>query len=206
MDPPKLVAVAGPSGSRKTESCHRIKTQHHPSVIELISLDDFYKDQELFPKDTGWINWELPSCLDFGTLYRVLKTLKENRPAESPTLDHQSGKRGTRIVEPAPVVLAEGFLILHEPRIRRLFDLKIFLEVPESLQIRQRLEKDPTCDPEYVKRVVIPCFRLYGAAAGLHADWIFRGDQPAKAIARQIIHAIHETFGSQIDFKPHTPA
>ena len=202
MTQPKIMAVAGPSGSRKTESCRKIQAAH-PDAVELVSLDDLYRDQEKFPRVNGWINWELPRCINFSQLNRILRGLKQNQAVECPTIDHKTGRRGNRIVEPKPLILVEGFLMLYWKSTRGLCDSSVFLEVAPALQFEQRRQKDPDCDPEYIRRVVIPYFQIYGAQGYNYAEWIIRGDQTAREIARSIVHAIHQKFGNFIDYARH---
>jgi uridine kinase len=44
--------------------------------------------------------------------------------------------------QPQPIVLVDGLWLLSLPRIRTLFDLKIFLDVPAELRCQRRLARD----------------------------------------------------------------
>ena len=59
----------------------------------------------------------------------------------------RGGKRELRLretvrVEPKPAVIVEGILVLYEPELRDLMDLKIYVDTDPDLRILRRLERD----------------------------------------------------------------
>lgn len=71
-------------------------------------------------------------------------------------------------VLPAPVVLVEGLFVLHHAAIRERFDLRVYVETPEELQLERRLKRDLEergYGPEAVRyqweHHVLPAYREY---------------------------------------------
>jgi uridine kinase len=70
--------------------------------------------------------------------------LKAGRAVELPVYDFTTHTRTaqTRRVEPQPIVLVEGILIFADPRLRKLFDMKIFVDTDPDIRFIRRLQRD----------------------------------------------------------------
>lgn len=208
---PFIVAIAGPSGSGKSKVSEYLQAKF--SDVLHLSLDDYFKDPRTFPKCGKWINWELPDNLDFNHLSRDLTQLREGRQARVPdTLNPTTYERRTRIVEPCAIVIVEGFLVLYDENTRRLFDCKIFIDAPEELQIKRRLERtvgflathkiyvaehtevrDPDSIEQYIRLVVVPNYRKYVLPTKKYADYVVDGSSVIENVVLKV-KAIIEKF------------
>jgi len=56
--------------------------------------------------------------------------------------DRRTGETFT--IEPSRVILVEGILIFVEPQLRKMFDVKIFVDTDPDLRFIRRLERDIT--------------------------------------------------------------
>ena len=182
---PYLVGIAGPSASGKS-TVSKMLIERYPSAAR-IDLDDFFFDKDTFPIHNGWSNWELPENLDFSKFYFTLSALIEGRSMTVPDYSKKEGKAiGEKIVRSKDMIIAEGFYLFNDKRVRDLFDLKIFLDLPEDIQLKRRLERQPDLDPRYFTEVIVPFFRKHGLPAKKHADFVINASRDIDKVAEDI--------------------
>lgn len=142
---PKLVGVAGGSGSGKTYFAKELQRRLGFGVCEIVYQDNFYIDQSAkFDFDGGSVNFDHPESIDFALLAEKLSELKAGKPVNIPVYDFATHKRSEESlkVKPKPVILVDGILIFHASKVRRLFDDLIFFDTPEELRFQRRLQRD----------------------------------------------------------------
>lgn len=142
--PAKLVAIVGGSGSGKTWLADRLH-QVLGEVSGRLSLDHFYRDRSyLCPRLRERINYDHPRAIDWPYVEKVLNDCKSGRETEVPRYDFSNHTRLTYAVawRPAPVTLMDGLWLLQRPAVRRLFDLKIYVDCPARLRAHRRMERD----------------------------------------------------------------
>ncbi|OJV99898.1 MAG: uridine kinase [Chloroflexi bacterium 54-19] len=142
---PLIIGVAGGSGSGKTTVAQHIVDNIGPEQVALLEHDSYYKDQSnLSPQERLSVNYDHPDSLDNALLVRHLQELKAGRAVEVPTYDFKLYSRTpeTIRVEPKPVIVVEGILIYVDPRLRKLMNLKIFVDTDADLRFIRRLQRD----------------------------------------------------------------
>ncbi len=75
-----------------------------------------------------------------------LTRLSRGETIEKPTYDFAAHTRaaGTVTIPRKDVVLVDGILLFVEPRVRELFDIKVFVDVADDVRFIRRLERDIT--------------------------------------------------------------
>lgn len=175
MNSPLFIGIAGPSGAGKTTLAEHI-TQKFPRVAH-IKLDNFYKDISLFPMYEQWINREAPENLYWDDFHKALSSLKRGVAAEVPHYNRASGIRdGVDILPPADVVLVEGYLLYFDPRVRDMFDVRLFLHVSTETQYQRKKSRWPEMDDSYFHNVVVPMFDMHGSHGARHAHHVLNGE------------------------------
>lgn len=142
---PKIIGIAGGSGSGKTYFANKLKIFLGDEKCHLILQDDYYHDlSHRFDFDGGSVNFDHPDSLDFELLFRNLKDLKSGRPIEKPQYDFTTHQRRSKsvLISPRPWILVDGILIFHPQKLRELFDLMLFFDTPETVRFQRRLERD----------------------------------------------------------------
>lgn len=141
---PLIIAVVGGSGSGKTTVARAIESALGVDAA-LIDQDAYYKDlAHLDYAERTQINFDHPDAFDTELLAEHLERLARGEPIAKPTYDYPRHTRAerTELVEPRPVVVVEGILLLADARLRRLFDIKIFVDVADDVRFIRRLERD----------------------------------------------------------------
>lgn len=143
--PPLVIGIAGGTGSGKSTVATVIIDRVGADHIALLPHDAYYKDlANLDPAQRTTINFDHPDSLETSLLIEHIKQLKRYQSIELPVYNFKTHTRTTLTVhiEPQPVILVEGILILAEPALRDLFDVKIFVDTDADIRFIRRLERD----------------------------------------------------------------
>jgi uridine kinase len=147
--PPFVLGIAGGSGSGKSTIAHAILDALAPGGGILLEQDHYYRPQShlsshLSPEARAQVNYDHPDALEVDMLLGHVDELRAGRSVERPTYDfstHDRAPRGMRI-EPAPVIVVEGILVLAEPRLRQRFDAKLFVDTDADIRLMRRIRRD----------------------------------------------------------------
>jgi uridine kinase len=140
-----LVGIAGGTGSGKTSLAAKIRDRVGADRCLLIAQDSYYRDgSTLPPAAQAAINYDHPDAFDTSLLVQDLRDLKAGRPVPCLTYDHATYSRRVLSdpLKPRPVVILEGILILAEEPLRRLLDIKLFIDTDSDVRILRRLNRD----------------------------------------------------------------
>ncbi len=141
---PFLIGIAGGTGSGKTYIAKELQ-KADPSKVLIFSHDNYYKDRSDVPLENRKdLNYDEPKALDEDLFVEHLSALKRGEAIEMPQYDFSTHTRKTETkhIEPLPVVIVEGILILTDPRVRDVLDLTIFIEVDGDIRLARRLARD----------------------------------------------------------------
>ena len=140
-----LVGVAGGSGSGKTTLIRSLRDRLPTGTVCLVSQDDYYHPIERQVRDAnGKVNFDLPGGIDLDLLATDLHTLASGEPIyrKEYTFNQPNMEPKWQEIKPAPVILVEGLFILHHAPVRDLFELKVYVEASEDVQLGRRLARD----------------------------------------------------------------
>lgn len=141
---PVIIGIAGGTGSGKSTFTNRIKDLYGDRVSVLYH-DSYYRAQDDLPLEERMkVNYDHPDSLETELLLEHLKALKEGKAIESPVYDYTQHNRAreTVTVEPRDVILLEGILVLADAKLRKLLDIKIFVDTDADERILRRVRRD----------------------------------------------------------------
>jgi uridine kinase len=142
---PLVIGIAGGSGSGKTTVAQTILQRVGPDRISFLQHDAYYKDLSgLPPVQRAEVNFDHPNSLETELLTRHILQLRSGQTVEVPIYDFSTHSRTERTytVQPRSVILVEGILIFTEAALRKLFNIKIFVDTDSDLRFIRRLERD----------------------------------------------------------------
>lgn len=143
---PILIGIAGGTASGKTSIADILKKDFSStnSVI-IIKEDDYYKDQsDITYEERCKTNYDHPLAFDFDLMMVQLKELLACKTIKKPTYDYTVHNRSNIIetVEPSDVIILEGLFALYNPEIRKLEDIKVFVDTDADIRFIRRLKRD----------------------------------------------------------------
>jgi uridine kinase len=140
-----IIGIAGGTGSGKTTVVNQIINELPQEEVGVISQDSYYKDtSHLSYEERVKMNFDHPQAIDFELLVSHLKELKKGHAIQQPVysfIDHNRTKKTLNTV-PKHVMIVEGILILTNPEIREMFDIKIFVHADSDERLIRRLKRD----------------------------------------------------------------
>lgn len=139
-----FIGIGGGSSSGKSTVARAIANVTDKSVA-IISLDNYYKDLSHLPFEKRVkINYDHPNAFEWNLFKEHLKKLKAGKSIEMPQYNFKEHlrKRQTKKVDPAQVVIIEGILALYDPEVRKMLDLKIYVQTDADERILRRMERD----------------------------------------------------------------
>jgi uridine kinase len=140
-----LIGVAGGTGSGKTSFVQKLQGRVGAERCLVLAQDSYYRDgSRLSPEARAAINYDHPDAFDSSLLVTDLRDLKAGRPVPCLTYDHATYSRRVLPdpVLPRPVILLEGILILAEEPLRRLMDIRLFIDTDADVRLLRRLRRD----------------------------------------------------------------
>ncbi|KAF2519495.1 uridine kinase [Flavobacterium salilacus subsp. salilacus] len=140
-----IIGIAGGTGSGKTTVVHQIMNELPLTEVGIISQDSYYKDNSsLSFEERAKTNFDHPRAIDFELLAKHLKELKAGKTIAQPVYSFVTHNRteDTVITHPRKVMIVEGILILADPKLREMFDIKIFVHADSDERLIRRLKRD----------------------------------------------------------------
>ena len=142
-----VIGIAGGSASGKTSVANKLVENqiNKVSSIALLRLDDYYKDlSNLSISERSKTNFDHPDSIDFDLLSDHLQKLKDGKSINKPIYDFSIHNRQDKseLIKPVNVVILEGILALSEANIRKLCDIKIFVDTADDIRFIRRLKRD----------------------------------------------------------------
>jgi uridine kinase len=145
MHSPVIIGIAGGSGSGKTTVLRRIIDEFGSDQIAVLDHDAYYEDLSDYPpEERETFNFDHPDALDTGLMREHLDRLVEGKSIEKPVYDFTTHRRKdeTETVEPRPVVIIEGILVLAERALEEPMDIKIYVDTADDIRLMRRIRRD----------------------------------------------------------------
>ena len=142
---PVIIGVTGGSGSGKTTVSRAIFEQLHGHSLLMLQEDSYYNDQSDMPfEERIKTNYDHPNAFDTELLVKQLKDLLDWKTIEKPIYDYTEHTRSSEVekVEPKEVIILEGILVLNDPALIDLMDIKIFVDTDDDIRIIRRIQRD----------------------------------------------------------------
>jgi uridine kinase len=163
----------------------------------MLPFDAYYRDHaDLTPAERAELNYDHPDSLDIDLFSDHLTQLSNGETIDCPVYDFATHTRlpDTRRIEPAPVVVVDGILLLSDERLVPQFDMRIFRQCPEDVRLDRRIERDVMYrgrTEASVRRqfaaTVKPMHDHFVAPSAQHADVIFRHEDIEVADAARLV-------------------
>lgn len=178
-----IIGIAGGTGSGKTTVVNKIIDSFPAGEVAVIPQDNYYKDSSHIPvEERQKINFDEPAAIEWTLLVEQLKQLKGGNAIEMPTYSYLTCTRQkeTITVEPRDVVIVEGILVLTDPVLRELLDVKCFVDADPDERLIRVISRDCV---ERGRTPIMVINRYQEVLKPMHCQYI----EPSKRFADLII-------------------
>lgn len=178
-----IIGIAGGTGSGKTTVVNKIIDSFPAGEVAVIPQDNYYKDSSHVPvEERSKINFDEPGAIEWTLLVKQLKELKEGKTIQMPTYSYLTCTRQeeTITVEPRDVVIVEGILVLTDPVLRDMLDVKCFVDADPDDRLIRVISRDCV---ERGRTPIMVINRYQETLKPMHCQYI----EPSKRFADLII-------------------
>jgi uridine kinase len=180
---PLVIGVAGGSGSGKTTVVRRIIEALGDARVPVLEHDRYYRDRnDLRLEERAALNYDHPDSLETDLMVRHVNDLREGRAIEAPVYDfaRHARKDATEAIEPGRAMIVEGILIYTDSALRKLMDVKVFVDTDDDIRFIRRLQRDIAERGRTVQSVIE---QYLGTVKPMHLEFV----EPSKRYADIII-------------------
>lgn len=139
------IGIAGGTASGKTTVARRIARSLEGHPVAFLDQDAYYRELDhLSEEERATINFDHPDAFDVGLFVEHIAALRAGQSVEKPiySFTHHNRTGETVTVAPGPVIVVEGILVLALEPVRRLLDLKIYVDTDDDVRVARRIERD----------------------------------------------------------------
>lgn len=179
-----LIVIAGGTGSGKTTLTEKIFEQF-PHDVTVVYHDNYYKSHsELSFEERAKQNYDHPDAFDNELFLKHVKALMSGISVDCPVYDYTMHDRSDNTVriDPTPIIIVEGILVLANEELRKLADIKIFVDTDADERILRRIIRDVESRGRNMQSVidqylntVKPMHELYVEPSKKYADIVVVG-------------------------------
>lgn len=140
-----VIGIAGGTGSGKTTVVNKILNSFPTGEVAVIPQDSYYKDLSHLPmEERSKINFDEPDAIEWPLLVSHLQKLNDGQTIQMPTYSYLTCTRQKETVEvkPADVVIVEGILVLTDPVLRDMMDIKVFVDADADDRLIRVIARD----------------------------------------------------------------
>lgn len=205
---PVLILVAGGSASGKSTVVEEILEKAGLEDVLIIKHDDYYLDQGHLPLNVRYLtNYDHPSSLDNQLLYEHLLKLLQNHSIDKPTYDFVNHTRALFVehIEPKPIIIIEGILILENEKIRDLSSMNLFVELDDDTRFIRRMLRDMRERGRSLESIITqyettvkPMYHKHIKPTKRYADVIIPNDRKHDIAVDLIVTKIKQIIGENI--------
>ena len=140
-----LLGIGGGTGSGKTVLSNNLLNKFNRNEIAIIRQDSYYKDlSNKTSQERARTNFDHPEAINFDLLTEHLEILLNGESVEIPVYDLSTHTRAPKKkrLDPHPIVILEGTMVLTHQQIRDRMDIKIYVETDADVRFIRRLQRD----------------------------------------------------------------
>ena len=161
---PIVIGVTGGSGSGKSSVSMKLMEIFADLSVMMLQHDFYYKDQSHLPfEERLKTNYDHPLAFDTDLFVADLNRLLEGQAIDKPVYDFANHTRSSEVIhqESKDVIIVEGILILEDPRLRDLMDIKVYVDTDDDIRLARRILRDSKERGRSVESVIIEPTKRY---------------------------------------------
>lgn len=140
-----LIGIAGGTGSGKTSIANYLLKKFGSDQLIVIEQDSYYKNNSALSIDErNQQNFDHPDAIDIELFNKQLVSLLGGKSVEIPIYDFSIHNRRNQrqFVKPCKIIVIEGILTLYFDSLRKLMNIKVFVDTPDNIRFKRRLSRD----------------------------------------------------------------
>jgi len=195
--PSRILAIAGGTASGKSTLSDAVVSALG-AMATRVHHDRYYRAPPPEADPASW-NFDHPDALETALMVDHVRALRDGHAADVPRYDFTTHARQATMerLDPRPVVVVEGILVLAEPAVRDLADLSVFVDAPADIRLARRLRRDvaergrePLQVLDRYLSMVRPMHEAWVAPSRAHADLVLDGTRPIEELVGAVLDTL----------------
>ena len=177
-----VIGIAGGSDSGKTTLVRNL-VETFGKDITVISHDNYYKrHDDMTYEERCQLNYDEPAAFESELMVRQLAALRRGEAIDCPVYDFTVHNRSDRVqtIVPSRVILVEGILIFADPELRRLMDIRIFVDTDADIRVLRRVKRDVNKRGRTIESVLL---QYQQTVKPMHEKYV----EPSKKYAHMVV-------------------
>jgi phosphoribulokinase len=142
MPRPVLLGIVGDSAAGKTTLTRGLVRILGETQVTHVCADHYHRYDRRQRAQRGITPLD-PECNHIDVLEQHLSHLRAGQPILKPVYDHRDGSFGpAEYVRPGQFTIVEGLLGFHTQAMRDCYDVRVYLDPPEDLRRRWKVQRD----------------------------------------------------------------
>jgi uridine kinase len=140
-----VVGIAGGTGSGKTTVVRKIMGHFPDDEVALLPQDSYYRDNSHLPlEERQKLNFDHPESIEWPLLVKHIENLRQGKVIQQPIYSYLSCIRSeeTIPVQPKHVIIIEGILVLTDPTLRKMMDIKVYVDADSDDRLGRVIFRD----------------------------------------------------------------
>lgn len=177
-----IIGIAGGTGSGKSTVVRKIIESLPPDEVAVLPQDCYYKNNPHIPLEERLkMNYDEPDAIEWSLLVDQIKDLKAGKAIEMPTYDFITCSRMEKTIHitPREVVVVEGILVLTNPELREMMDVRVYVDADADERLIRVIGRDciergrtPQMVIDRYRSMLKPMHELYIEPSKRYADLI----------------------------------
>jgi phosphoribulokinase len=139
---PIILGIVGDSAAGKTTLSKGLVELLGADTVTHVCTDDYHKYDRKQRAEVGLTPLD-PDCNYLDIMAQHLLLLRQGDPILKPVYNHGDGTFGAPVyVQPGSFTVIEGLLGFHTPEMRAAYDVRVYLDPPESLRRQWKVSRD----------------------------------------------------------------
>jgi len=187
------IGIVGTSGSGKSYLTSKMADFFADKVAmktAIFNLDNYFIERDRQPIDAnGHYNFDTPDSLDLKQYEIDFFNLLAGKSVSQKVYNYNNPMAENPIekfieIEPRDIIIAEGIFTFYNQAIRKRFDFRIFVESPDEICLKRRLQRDfeergyPASDVLYkFANHLAPAFNKYVEPMREKSHYVFKNEE-----------------------------
>lgn len=187
---PIMIGITGDSGVGKDTLSQALSQLFYKQDVVSVFGDDYHRWERNSPEWKHYTHLD-PAANNLSKFYTDIKRLRDGKAIMNRSYDHKTGLfTAPLFIKQRDLVIAFGLHTLFLPTLRKLFDVKIFMEMDEGLRRYFKIRRDMSERGHSIKKIMASIQRREPDANAFikpqkrHADVVFHLS-PANALPKK---------------------
>ncbi|MBR9703670.1 AAA family ATPase [Candidatus Woesearchaeota archaeon] len=185
-----IIGLCGPSGSGKTTIAKALAKKIDACVVGMDNY--FHLDPKVSKYNHLGKDLELPENTDWDAMNTLVDDIHKEKPVKVRKISWKKLSVSEKTIKPKKYVIIEGFLLLHNKKLREKIDLNVYIDISDEVGLQRRLKREGQKNDKWFREVTFPEYSPRRKIFEKRADLIIDGEEDREKNVQKILELINK--------------